>query len=852
MDARPKTLAEILQTGTDQYRIPFFQRNYKWTRKEWERLWLDLIRLGELQGQDRHFMGSMVCTPLAHVPGEINAYQLIDGQQRLTTLAILLTAVREFARALQMESLEEQIYEGFLVHKWHKGNDRFRVVPRTGDREVLFRVIERETEKPDWVSRITKAHRYFYSAIEEHLNEKEDKCSELKQLFSLITARLLLVVITIDDENPYEIFWSLNGKGLPLRQSDLVRNYVFMQVPLEEQESFNETHWNRLEDLLGETESNGVKINATRFYRNYLMRGGKYFRKENTFLEFKSQYEDEGLGPYKTCEELIYFAGVYGRILDPCEDDAELCGPFSRLKQLDQATCHPLIMALLSRFRTEGSETGGLLQCLAYLESYILRRSMCGESTRSYGKLFVEAISSLADDCAVSLKEFLLNKQWPDDEALLNALDTFDVYRRERKMTLLMLCELERECHSKEVVDLTVGITIEHVMPQNIESGPDAGSWRETLGGDWKELHQGYIHRLGNLTLTGYNSELSNSSYKKKRSLFEGSKLELNRYFRGQPSWDIDAIDARGQELAARVARIWTRPDGVPYRSAKVIRREEKRFLPEFWGAFLEVSEHYARADFRQRQLGRDWLEFPSARRIVRYYIQVFPEGQSVEVGVFCRGRRGEQFMDALWEAVSDEAYDELYDIHGSLAEFYSEDKADGEFAHICLEKSGFVIDRIAWPEPQKALDKILYDFVRMFEPLVQEVGAAFITRGENSWRKRVGAGGVGLCQALLALVQDECEDQLALKYQKRHVPLIRAAEPNRTILVIFPKTDCLRMEVHAKFSEELRSEWSAIGIAVDEVLGGNRVRFNISNSVLQSDSETIARVLGNIVASRA
>ena len=722
MDARPKTVTEILQTGTDQYLIPFFQRHYKWTKKEWERLWLDSIRLLDFPDKDRHFLGSMVCTPHRHVPGEPNAYQLIDGQQRITTLTILLTALKNKAGELEMVQLVEQIHEGFLVHKWEKGTRHYRVVPRTGDREVLFGVIDGNPPKTTGANRIKNALRFFGRVIDEFLAKHEDQPTALRSLFSLVTSRLSMVVITIDDENPYEIFWSLNGKGLPLRQSDLIRNFVFMQVPLEDQEDFNRSHWDHLENLLGETDEGKSTIDATRFYRNFLMRNGVYIRKENTFSEFQSQYLLHESTPQDMSDELRRNAEYYRRVLDPILDESlELAESLSRLRQLDQATCHPLIMNLIARREADEITHESLVACLNDIQSFILRRTICGESTRGYGKLFIEAITRLDATPEEDLREFLLAKQWPDDAAFVPAMAKFDLYRRERKMAALVLATLEKSYGSKEAVALGKGITIEHVMPQSIASGPDSNAWQKALGLDWQERHKSHLDTIGNLSLTGYNSELSNSSFEKKKKLLADGNLLLNRYFQAIENWTSEAIEARGQRLAQETAAIWPRPDGQPYIPTQNITQEQKHLMTEFWNEFLDRRQSNHPDQTRPARLSRNWISFRAARYRVWYYLELQPDEGLAYIGVFSRGAAGNDFTAALWEEIPDGLLEELDKRLDTVYDF-SEGDDDGGFSEIYLEKSDLSFDRSAWPDLHEWLINGLDDFQTTLDPIVLEV----------------------------------------------------------------------------------------------------------------------------------
>lgn len=285
MDAHVKTVREILHSG-DQFLVPFFQRQYSWTIQEWENLHGDLVSLLESGDDAKHFLGPLVCTPFNPVPGEVTPYQLIDGQQRLTTLTLALAALRDVARGQRLEDLAEEIHEDYLIHRRRQGLQRFKVIPRLEDRGSYESVIEATARGVVTGSGIVGCHSFFkrkWNAAMSVANEGYPR-----RILVALTARLSLVAITVDGENPYEIFESLNWKGLPLEEADLIRNFLFMQVPASEQAHFHHAHWIPFEcrfEKVGRYE----KIPPTQFYRDYLMRTGRYCRKNTAYVEFRRQ-----------------------------------------------------------------------------------------------------------------------------------------------------------------------------------------------------------------------------------------------------------------------------------------------------------------------------------------------------------------------------------------------------------------------------------------------------------------------------------------------------------------------------------------------------------------------------------
>lgn len=560
MDARAKTVREILQAG-DQYLIPFFQRYYSWQPKHWERLRDDVWALLDQSDNSLHFMGPLVCTRAPSLPTEIPSYQLIDGQQRLTTLTIFLCALRDVAAGWGKTDLAQEIEEDYLVHRRKAGLQRYKVLPRIGDREILTAMIDRRA--PDNTdTNVHRAHGFFRREIESWAGGDLEK---LKALFVALTGRLSLVVITIDSENPYEIFESLNATGLPLEESDLIRNFVFMQVPLKDQEPFHFDRWKPFEDMFAGTEELD-ELNPTAFYRSFLMREGAYVKANATFVNFKDQFKRRALTPEAQIAELKRYAGYEVMLRRPAQiKDAALRKSLETIEALDVTTAHPLILKLLDMDANAALPRAELLGCLEDLASFTLRRTICGESTRTYGQWFADAVRAIGSNPREELRKYWLKRGWPDDAAFQNSLTVFPIYRRERQKCLLMLHRLEQSYGHKERVDLGT-LTIEHVMPQSIGRDKSGRAWKDMLGDNHEEIHSKMLHVLGNLTLTGYNPDLGNSSYPEKRALYAESNLRLNDHFKGIAAWTAPAITARGTTLAKELARLWPRPASAePY-----------------------------------------------------------------------------------------------------------------------------------------------------------------------------------------------------------------------------------------------------------------------------------------------
>ncbi len=518
---------------------------------------MDVWALMENGAKPVHFLGPLVCTHPPRLPGNNSAFQLIDGQQRITTLTILLAAIRDVARSRNLVDFAEEVTEDYLLFKRRTGNERYKVLPRLGDREVLTAMIEGHDLSPFTNSRVFEAWKYFHRHV-QHLARKDTR-KQLTKLLDVIASRLNLVAVLIDGENPYEIFESLNSTGLPLKESDLIRNFVFMAIPLDKQQGFNEQHWKAFEEMFDATETERA-VEMTAFYRDYLMRNGRYSKEDATFVDFKSTHEEAIKTPEALVLELKRFARLDLMLRRPRSvKDKELRRALRQVEGMDITTAYPLLLNLLDQFDGGQLSKEDLCGCLRDLVSFVLRRSICGETTRTYGKWFVEAITLVRNSPRADLQACWLGRRWPDDAAVAERLASFELYRRESIKTRVILEALEESFGHRERVDLST-LTIEHVMPQTITNNQNGRAWKEMLGTDWEKQQARLLHTLGNLTLTGYNTELSNSPFATKQVELTKSHLDLNLHFKGLAKWDAAAIEARRVILTEKVLGEWPRP----------------------------------------------------------------------------------------------------------------------------------------------------------------------------------------------------------------------------------------------------------------------------------------------------
>jgi hypothetical protein len=507
----------------------------------------------------------------------------------------VLATIRDVARARGLTELAEEITEDYLIHKRKQNVERFRVLPRIGDRDALKAIIEGENLAPFAQLRLVHAWRFFRRQILHHARRNPD--TALRNLFDTITQRISLVVITIDGENPYEIFESLNATGLPLAESDLIRNFVFMQVPLADQDAFDRDHWSPLERNFaswGDDRSAAM----TDFYRDYLMRNGCYSREKSTFVGFKQQQDERGLSAEAQALDLQHYAPLAVQIRKPemCKS-ARISRCLSDISLTDIGTARAFVMHLLDRHARGNLTEDSLLNCLCDLISFVLRRTVCGESTRPYSRWFVEAIGVIGVEPVEDLRRYWFERGWPDDAAFTRGLGEFQLYKREPRKARMMLEALERAIRHKEQVVLQ-SLTIEHVLPQTVTNDDAGKAWMDALGADWEDLHERYVHVLGNLTLTGYNPELGKMGFADKQAVYRDSHIGLNRHFNGQAPWNAESIKNRTTLLAGQICQIWPRPTGgQSYATTLEEDPNTQQASParrrnlEYWKAFLKHWE---------------------------------------------------------------------------------------------------------------------------------------------------------------------------------------------------------------------------------------------------------------------
>jgi uncharacterized protein with ParB-like and HNH nuclease domain len=368
MKASEAKLQRVIE-GTNQYVVPLFQRKYSWDSKEWNTLWEDLMELYEEDLRHNHFIGSIVTMPTQSVPEGVAKYLLIDGQQRLTTVFVLLAVLRDKAKATPDSTLWREIEQTLPTNPFKHGNDTFKLLPTQGDRESFLSVMRGEIGSGD--DQITRAYRFFERKI------RPSEIPDLEKLKQIIVSQLVLVSIVLErDDNPHLVFESLNAKGRALTQADLIRNYFFMRIHVNDQERLYGTYWTPMQERLGE--------NLTEFIRHFLIRDGGATKQGEVYFALKEKADpksQEEIVAY--LQEIAGFAELYLKLLNPAlEPSAKIGQQMHRLNRIEVTTAYPFLLNVYHDFSVgriseyEFAEVIGVLENFRFAASCAAFRPM--------------------------------------------------------------------------------------------------------------------------------------------------------------------------------------------------------------------------------------------------------------------------------------------------------------------------------------------------------------------------------------------------------------------------------------------------------------------------------------------
>lgn len=559
MNGNAQKLIKYMDGASKRFIIPVYQRNYDWKMEHCKQLYDDLVKVIR-QNRKSHFFGSIVS--VQSETGTMEEFLIIDGQQRLTTISLLLLAIYHLLCSGKMVShdrqLTDKILKKYLIDEYEPEEKRIKLKPIKNDQKAFGILFDKDEERiPD--SNLTINYQYFYDRIQrEELS--------IDELFDAI-CRLEIINISLNHEdNPQLIFESLNSTGLDLSEGDKIRNYILMGLPNDQQAKFYEKYWNRIE--------NHTDYDVSSFVRDYLsIKQQSTPNMNSVYPAFKKYVEDaEQADIEPLLKDLLEYAKRYALLLRGGHSDERLNGCIYRLNRLSTSVTRPFLLEALRLRENDILSADELVVIFQFTESYLFRRTICDLPTNALNKIFlllhreIIRMDGSEENYAEKFKYALLSKKerarYPSDDEFAESMSTRNIYGMNPKNKLYLFERLEN-AGTGETKDVWGHLdrgeySIEHIMPQHLTA-----AWVTALGEEHEMIHTNWLHRLANLTLTAYNSRYSNSPFADKRDMahgFKDSGLRVNQWIGQKDKWGLPELEERDQLLRNRVIGIWPYP----------------------------------------------------------------------------------------------------------------------------------------------------------------------------------------------------------------------------------------------------------------------------------------------------
>lgn len=602
MDARKGNIYEILN-GNKQFLIPVYQRYYSWDIEQCKRLWDDIVEMHK-KGKVGHFVGSIVNIAEQAMPTGVQKYMIIDGQQRMTTLSLLLLALRDYAIKNPEDTTinARRIDNMLLKNEYESGDERYKLLLTETDRDILMRLVEEKPIPDDTRSKLLDNYRFFAGKI-------ADKELQPAEVYESI-GKLQIVNITLDRsvDDAQAIFESLNSTGKELSESDLIRNYVLMGLEPTEQNYVYEHLWRPMELLFVYETQDSV---MDRFFRDYLtMKITRIPKQDRVYEEFKLYHLNCEFSTIRElCQDLLTYAKYYTDMVFKRSSNPALKSLYEDINDLRMEVSYPFLLKGHNDY-AEGIISEDELKLIIRLcISYVFRRSICDIPTNSLNKTFATLKNEIKpDDYVNSIKAFFVMrddyKEFPDDDKFTAAFVSRDIYTmRSRNFILSHL-----ENYGNKAPIIIENYTIEHIMPQNSSLSPE---WQQMLGANWREVQKTYLHTIGNLTLTAYNSEMSDHPFMVKMDMeggFKESALRLNAYVVKLNEWNEQRIMERATLLADKAKQIWAYPDMTATELApyQAVEKPAERYSLETYDTNVFTKTLFEVLDRRIQNLSPD------------------------------------------------------------------------------------------------------------------------------------------------------------------------------------------------------------------------------------------------------
>lgn len=559
-DAQP--LIKFFDGSDKRFIIPLYQRNYDWKEDNCEQLFQDLLKMHH-SDRKSHFFGSIVSSIQSGTEDRF----IIDGQQRITTVSLLLIAMVNAFKVGDIQAtdgkLVDKIFKRYLVDEYQEDERKVKLKPIKKDMDAFDALLYKPKEQYLKGSNVTRNYEFFYDKIVK-------SGLTMDELFETIKKLEVINIKLDEDDDPQLIFESLNSTGLDLSEADKIRNYLLMSLAPAEQDDLYTRYWNPIEE--------STKYDPSSFVRDYLtMKQGKIGRIDKIYFIFKEYAENERIGRAELLEEMHHYAKIYSQIDNANMGTEKINRKLNQVRTLDSTVAYPFYMAFFDYAEKNGLSDEEKYRVLDIVEAYWARRIICNLPSNALNKVFatlhrdvlnnmnkaVEGTNPTYTDVLIYL---LLKKGrssvFPKDDEVKEDFATRQIYKMPANLRMFILERMEnrdsKECHDvvKQLTEKT--ISIEHIMPQTLSD-----KWKDALGEEWERIHQQYLHTMANLTLTGYNSQYSNLTFLEKRDMekgFNDSAFRLNNYVKSCDQWTEVEMKQRQHDLLEVFMRLWPMP----------------------------------------------------------------------------------------------------------------------------------------------------------------------------------------------------------------------------------------------------------------------------------------------------
>ena len=559
MKATEARLLEFLRKSP-QFVIPIYQRTYSWTERECRQLWEDILRTGGNEDISAHFTGAIVYIQAGLY--QISSHSpllVIDGQQRLTTVTLILEALaRRVGNEEPVDGFSaRKLRNYYLLNPLEDGERGFKLLLTQTDKQSLLALLRQQPMPSESSLCVQKNFAFFEAQIEELGMDLVPLCKGLEKL------TVVDISLSREQDNPQLIFESMNSTGRELSQADLIRNFILMGLGTSQQTNLYEEHWRPMEVAFGQ-EAYGTDFDW--FMRHYLTlkRNGEIPNIRAVYEAFKDYArspEIAAAGVGELVADIHTYAGHYCDMALDKESDTDLAQAFRDLCELQVDVAYPFLLELYADYTAGRLSKTDFLLAVRLVEAYVFRRAVCGIPTNSLNKTFATFGRALKKDRYIeSIQAHLLTlpsyRRFPGDEEFKHEFGVRDLYNFSRRSYWLRRLENHRR---KEPVPVHE-YTIEHILPQNENLSVE---WRRALGSEWEKVQEKWLHTLGNLTLTGYNSEYSDRPFAEKRDMVGGfgeSPLRLNSGLGKLDTWNESTIRQRAERLSKQAVDVWRSP----------------------------------------------------------------------------------------------------------------------------------------------------------------------------------------------------------------------------------------------------------------------------------------------------